>query len=575
MPIDFECPSCGRTLRVADKYAGRRGTCPACAKRLDIPEDVPTLELLPEDRSTYEVVIEPVPQPAPPRPRQLDPAGTPSPEHSAGSRGFNEGAIDPRVAQRLREMEREPPPRPWWRRPFLTVFGVDFTPVSLLVVPLLALGLLFWFFTGPGKAAHLGKPRPVFVVEVLDRAEAMDPRQKRAGGNSLANLQSSTSLTGPSGVTRARVYSGGGRDVLMVTQPDGDGDFVLLDVKLKQGILNNLGQTSGYDSVIKADAFELRKTSDAPGTGVAPRLITSRFDRPVDIDLMGAQTTSYESLLPPATTTPPDRLDVEKMAASIMGEAEYALGPTKGTVNFSASRSFNGMPAAKGLTATGRLTMTHPQAPGLRVDADYQGAFLTVDWNRGAQGQWSESRIVESTKASPFDRYEFALLFPRPVDGGKYTLSFAGRDIGTVRLARAKQPSAPTPSPIASNRPGGPQPTSKNSNSPLAYFDVLRDAKGRAEGIVSANNMRQIGFGLQFYLNDHNGRFPESLLDLRPYLPNLDQLMVNPRTGEHPGFIYEKPPPGANPAATPVLFEALGGQKDPTGAMLYGDGGIR
>lgn len=575
MPIDFECPSCGRTLRVADKYAGQRGTCPACAHRLDIPEDAPTLELLPEDRGTYEVIIEPVPKPVQLRPRELPPETVaPIAAGETGRRGFNEGPIDPRVAQRMRDLEREPPPVAWWRRPFITIAGVGLTPVSLLIVPLLALGVLIWFVTGPGKAAHLGDPQPVFVVEVLDQAEAVSPGQKRGGGNPLSAVQSTT-LTGPSGVTRSRVYSVGGRDTLMVTQPDTDGDFVLIDVALKQGILNNLGQTSGYDSVIKADAFELRKATDAPGSGAAGRLITSRFDQPVDVDLMGAQTTNYQTLLPPAATTPPDRLDTEKTTAAITGEAEYGLGPTQGTVNFAAGRSVNGTPAPKGLTATGRLRMTHPQAPGLRVDADYQGAFLTVNWNAGAQGQWSESRIVEKTKTSPFDRYDFALLFPRPVEGGKYTLSFAGRDIGTVKLSRAKQPSAPAPSPIASNRPGGPQPASKNSNSPLAYFDILRDAKSRANGIVSANNMRQIGFGLQFYLNDHNGRFPESLLELREYLPNLDQLMINPRTGEHPGFIYEKPPAGANPGATPVLFEALGGQKDPTGAVLYGDGGIR
>ena len=575
MPIDFECPSCGHTLRVADKYAGQRGTCPACAKRVDIPEDVPTIELVPEDRGTYEVVIEePAPKPValPPRDPAVGAAGASA--GGIGARGFIEGPIDPRVAQRMRDLEREPPPVPWWRRPLITIAGVGFTPATLLIVPLLALGALVWFMTGPGKAAHLGDPQTVFVVDVLDRAEAQKPGQKR-GGNPLMGIQTSTVLTGPSGVTRSRVYSVGGRDGLMITQPDGDGDYVLIDVALKQGILNNLGQTSGYDSIIKADAFELRKTAEAPGSGEAPRLITSRFDRPVDIDLMGAQTTNYETLLPPPATTPPDRMDIEKTPAAITGEAEYGLGPTQGTVNFSAGRSVNGVPAPKGLTGTGRLKMTHPQAPGLRVDADYQGAFLTVSWNPEAQGQWSESRIVESTKASPFDRYEFALLFPRPAEGGKYTLSFAGRDLGTVKLKRAKQPSAPTPSPIASNRPGGPQPQSKNSNSPLAYFDVLRDAKGRAQGIVAANNMRQIAFGLQFYLNDHGGKFPESLLELREYLPNLDQLMVNPRTGEHPGFIYEKPPPGANPAATPVLFESLGGQKDPTGAVLYGDGGIR
>ena len=148
-------------------------------------------------------------------------------------------------------------------------------------------------------------------------------------------------------------------------------------------------------------------------------------------------------------------------------------------------------------------------------------------------------------------------------------------DLGQVKVGRAKSPSAPAPSPIASNRSGGPQAASKSASGPLAYFDVLRDAKSQAQGIVSANNMRQIGFGMQLYLNDHNGRFPESLLELRAYLPNIDQLMVNPRTKESPGFIYEQPQPGSPPATTPVLYEALQGQKDPTGAVLYADGSIR
>lgn len=36
MPVELRCP-CGRLLRVADEYAGRQGTCPACGALLEIP----------------------------------------------------------------------------------------------------------------------------------------------------------------------------------------------------------------------------------------------------------------------------------------------------------------------------------------------------------------------------------------------------------------------------------------------------------------------------------------------------------------------------------------------------------
>ena len=546
---------------MADKYAGKRGTCPVCAKRIDIPADTPTLELVPEDRGTYEVVIEPPEAPEPVRLRTLDLEARA--RETAG----------PRTAQRQRDLERQQQSEadPWWKRPLISIAGIPLGLPVLLLISTAVAAVGIWYTTGPGRDAHLSKPQTVFVVDVLDRAQVHMPnRQKNVG--SLLGGGSSAVLTGPSGVVRPRMYTVGGKDKLLVTHPDTDGDYVLIEVALKQGVINNLGQTSGYDSIVRADAFELRKASDPAGTGAPGRLVTARFERPLDIDLMGSATSDFHALLPPDAANKADRFDVEKGRFATTGDVEYAIGPTKGTVQFSAIKGGGGGPSS--LTATGRLTMTHPRAPGMRVGADYQGAFLVVDWNADARGQWTQGRIVEKTKTSPFERYEFSLLFPRPPEAGGYKIAFAGRDVGSVKLSRAKQPSGPAPSPLASNRPGGPQPASKNASGPLAYSDVLRDSRSRAKGVVSANNMRQIGFALQLHVNDH-GRFPESLLELQTYIPNLDQLMVNPRTGEHPGFIYEQPPPGANPSTVGVLFESLGGQKDPEGAVLYGDGGIR
>src|SRR4051812_25906062 len=40
MPIDVTCPTCGRTLRAADRQAGKRCKCPGCATLLTVPMPV-------------------------------------------------------------------------------------------------------------------------------------------------------------------------------------------------------------------------------------------------------------------------------------------------------------------------------------------------------------------------------------------------------------------------------------------------------------------------------------------------------------------------------------------------------
>lgn len=580
MPIDLDCPNCGRVLRVADKYAGRRGKCPACGESLQIPEDNPVLEILPEDRRTYDNVIIP-----PPPPRV-------SPEELAARKALGEKFAadkqapvtyrDPRLVRldKLKEQEDAKNAPPWWNREFLNVFGLALTPVWLLLIPIALAGAGWWWATGPGKPALVQSVSPVFVVEVLATGETQKPFGSAGAGNLTWGSASATGGTGavtqytsPTGGPESKVFSVGGNDGLIVTQADPGGDFVMVEVALKQGIINNLGQTSGYDSVIKAGEFELRRLGEPHGSGEKSRLVTAHFDQPIDIDLAGAQTSNPGALLPPDPA--PDRRDDTKIPGVLNGEAEYALGITQGEISYTASLGVQGYPPMPGLTATGKLVTTHPDRDGPQVTADYRGGSLNVSWNRDARAHWVEPKIVEATLTSPFDRYTFSLLFPRPDDPGTYALSFAGRDVATVKLARAPQPSAPAPNPIASRRPGGPQAASKNANSPLAYFDVLRDAKSQAQGVVSANNMRQIGLGLQMYMDANRGAFPESLMQLRGFMPQLDQLMVNPRTGDRPGFIYEKPAPGAPPGSTPVLYESLGGQKDPEGAILYGDGSIR
>lgn len=37
MPIDMNCPGCGKKLRLADEHAGKTGRCPACQATFSIP----------------------------------------------------------------------------------------------------------------------------------------------------------------------------------------------------------------------------------------------------------------------------------------------------------------------------------------------------------------------------------------------------------------------------------------------------------------------------------------------------------------------------------------------------------
>ncbi|MEO1235420.1 MAG: hypothetical protein AAFX76_01385 [Planctomycetota bacterium] len=589
MPIDVTCPGCSKTLRVHDRYAGRRGKCPACGGAVEIPApappepiDDPQLEIVPEDRRTYSTHIQPPPAPDLASLAALDAAPASGSASSGGGDRIRRLAeapepvaepAAPRAQAERRSLQRREAADdapPWYRRELVSLFGLSLTPLPLLAIPLLLAAAWWWYLTGPGRPAHISAPTPVFVVEVLDHAEVQMPTGRTGRViTSLPGVGGASSVGNASG----RVLSVGGSDTLMVTAPDGDGDQVLFNVKLKQGILNNLGQTRKYDSVINADAFELRPAGDPPGTGVKPRLAVESFDAAIDLDLAGADTSNYMALLPPASVKP-DRLDVQKSGPLVTGHAEYALGVTRGTVEFSAIRAYDGMPASKGLTANGMLITRHPEGRPV-VTADYRGGSVGVSWDAGGTGRWVRNQLVEPSRTSPWSRYDLDLVFPRPADGGRYTLAFAGRDLKTVSLSRMKQPAPPAPNPVASQRPGGPAPASKTSSSPLAYFDVLRDARSQAKGLVSANNMRQIGIALMAYTDDHRGAFPETLLDLRPYLPQLEQVLTNPRTGERPGFIYVPPPRGANPSATPVLYESYQGHRDLNGAILYGDGSIR
>lgn len=66
--ILFDCPRCGRNIRVSDSAAGRNGTCNGCGRLIQVPEadppDEPVWCLETESRPTVHRPPCPAPNPA-------------------------------------------------------------------------------------------------------------------------------------------------------------------------------------------------------------------------------------------------------------------------------------------------------------------------------------------------------------------------------------------------------------------------------------------------------------------------------------------------------------------------------
>jgi hypothetical protein len=120
MPITVTCDSCGRTVKVSDTWAGRRGKCPQCKAILTVP-DVPTVQPLAEGAGAGAPAAAPLP---------VVPRLVPDAE------------IVPldRQARPLRERGFPPEPRATPRAPRAEPWAVNPAPVAGL--GLLRLGLL-------------------------------------------------------------------------------------------------------------------------------------------------------------------------------------------------------------------------------------------------------------------------------------------------------------------------------------------------------------------------------------------------------------------------------------------------
>ncbi len=565
MAIHFRC-KCGRKLKVDESMAGKQGQCPSCGRQLTVPLASETEQ-------------------APPQPQpQQTPSGGMVACTACGkpmmasavvctSCGFHRvGGTFVRTQQQEKEKKR---------RVLMQLMGVEVTPLRLVLVIVPLLAVVIWYLTGPARAVHILDQKTVTVVDLLHGGATREPYSLYTGaGDRSLGIKTAPQQGGqpvPGAATVAQVYSVGSGDQLLVTIPDEAGDYILLEVALKQGVIRDRKQTSKYDSVFNEGQFRLEPASGAPLTG---RLLYVRFDKDVDVDLGGADTSNYDKLLPPIA---PDDINVRDDSGVKSGTAVWNKAPLiSGQIKFTSFYSTGSMPAPKGLSATGKLTLNPPMGNGAAspgaIEMDYRGDSLHATWPADATGWWTKSRWTRLSRFEPWYRYKFGILFPRPAMGGKCVLVYCDQAIATIKVPDMPAPPQPvshTPGLVAPSPMKGLQHTNQPPPSnPMTYLTLLAEARSKGRGIVSASNLNQIGIALQMYLEQYHGQWPTELNDLEKVMPGIRLVFDNPRTGENPGFIYEQPPPGSDPAQTPILWESLNGQKDPTGAILYADGHI-
>ncbi len=592
MSITVTC-QCGKQMKVAAKFAGRRAKCPACGEAFiiptpeaspdvppDVPPELPPDSLIeppsesPQDQHTqepsdnldllYESLSQPGAEAQPVSADTCNACGKPMPAGAVLCTACGFHSISHtylKVANAADANEKES------KAPLLTLagMGMRWWKVALVVIPLGAAS--FWYFTGPARDVLVADVQTVNLVESIHKGETREPFSlfTQQGDMSLG-IKAPKSKSNPHPLIGGdEVYSLGDDDDLLVVKPDDAGDHIMLEVGLKQGTIQSMERTIRYDSVIDSEDFKLIPSDGGPPLDA--RLLYKRFGSDAEVDLGGADTRDYQALFPSEPTV----LDVDKANGSINGQATWSGPNARGKISFYASYPYGDYPAGKGLSANGKIKLTNHA--GTSVNMAYEGDTLNVDWDADASGWWAKGKYKHMSQPSPWYRYEFGLLFERPDAGGDYQLTYCDQHVATVSIEPAPPPKVPAVSPI--KRAQGQGKPAVNPNNPLSYFTMIADARQQAKGIVSANNLRQIGLGLQIYLDQNGQVWPEQLDQIKTVMGGFDQVMVNPRTGEKVGFIYVRPEPGADPATTGVLYEAFQGQPDPNGAVLYADGHIQ
>jgi hypothetical protein len=107
-------------------------------------------------------------------------------------------------------------------------------------------------------------------------------------------------------------------------------------------------------------------------------------------------------------------------------------------------------------------------------------------------------------------------------------------------------------------------------------FSLLMQAKSKGTNIRCVSNVHQIGVAITFYAEDHNGRIPREFSDLRPYLPNLDKVLICPAASDTNHYSYELVDITNKWGEGPkfVILQEIAARHDGCRTVLFDDGHV-
>ncbi len=364
---EADCPECGKPVRIQPAPPRER---PATAAR-------PTA--VPPSSAVYDLSPPTTPAPAPPSDRYAQPS---------------------RLVPLVLDRDDEPTgPRIW-----ASLFGVNVTPWRFLIAFLLLAGgiaaIVAWVATRPARAT-VPLVQPVATATII---------------NSLTTITAANP-----GQT---IHTVGGTDRLILTEPNGDGRYLLLQVDLPRDVLLRHAVLGREGTTIRADQFVL-EGGHLPAKGW---ILADQFDGGMTINLADAPTRSGWLAIPP----------------DIASASEEELGPESAAVTYDGRTGATGQlrfrphhaaTSAPGLHMTGELTVARL---GPAANLVYHGDEVTIDWDDRADGwQAREEHTLDRPSRLP-DRITITLLLPRPKRStGPLTLTIGGETVATVDPAAA------------------------------------------------------------------------------------------------------------------------------------------
>ena len=112
----------------------------------------------------------------------------------------------------------------------------------------------------------------------------------------------------------------------------------------------------------------------------------------------------------------------------------------------------------------------------------------------------------------------------------------------------------------------------------IAGCGAVSAARNAARQNQSASQMKQLSLAILTY-RDMKGEWPERFDDVSEFTEGADglaSLLINPATGDNPGYEYVKPTHDeVNMAETIIIYQLTGGERDLTLPVAYADSSVR